>query len=124
MKLLIVEDNVAMRRMIRALVGDLAEAVIECGDGTEVLAAYAHAQFDSRDWVLMDVHLQTLDGLQATRALKAQWPDARVIIVTGYNDAKLRAEADKAGACEYVLKEDLLALRRLLAEPRAPSPQD
>jgi CheY-like chemotaxis protein len=117
MKLLIVEDNAAMRSLIRAIVGDLAEAVVECADGSEVFAAYAAAQFNHADWVLMDVRMVTLDGLAATRALTAQWPDARVVIVTGFNDAKLRAAANAAGACGYVLKEDLLALRQLLSSP-------
>ena len=119
MKLLIVEDNEAMRRMIHAVVADLAEAVIECSDGSEAVTAYAQGQFSSADWVLMDVRMQALDGLQATRALKARWPDARVVIVTSYNDARLRAEARRAGACGYVLKENLLALRQLLGPSQA-----
>jgi CheY-like chemotaxis protein len=41
MKLLIIEDNPQMRRMIRAVVADLAEAISECDDGDEAVAAYA-----------------------------------------------------------------------------------
>ena len=43
MKLLIVEDNEQMRRVIKSLVVDLAEVVYECADGAEALAAYDHA---------------------------------------------------------------------------------
>ena len=41
MKLLIVEDNAAVRRVIRKTVADLADDIAECGDGAEALAAYA-----------------------------------------------------------------------------------
>ncbi len=60
--------------------------------------------------------MQTLDGLQATRALRARWPDARVVtvIVTNYNDTGFHAEALAAGAYDYILKENLQALRQLL----------
>lgn len=111
MKLLIAEDNEAMRRMICSVVADLADCVIECSDGAAAVAAYGEHH---PDWVFMDLRMQGMDGLQATRAIKAEWPEARVVIVTSYNDTKLRAEANKVGACGYVLKEELLALRQML----------
>lgn len=66
------------------------------------------------DWVLMDIDLPGQDGITATRALLTANPTARVLIVTGYDDAELRRAAAAAGACGYVLKEDLFDLRRLL----------
>lgn len=41
MKLLIVDDNSEMRRLIKSVVGDLADGITECGDGAQALAAYA-----------------------------------------------------------------------------------
>jgi len=115
MILLIVEDSAAVRRMIRSLVTDLAEECYECADGAEALAAYrAHRP----DWVLMDLEMGEVDGLTATRQIKADWPEARVVIVTNYDDAELRAAARSAGACQYVLKENLLELRRILLGER------
>ncbi len=111
MNLMIVEDNKPMRRMIRSMVADLAERIDECGDGAEAYARYA----DRRpNWVLMDIAMPGLDGITATRQIIAAFPDARVLIVTDYDDAELRAAACAAGACSYVLKENLLDLRRLL----------
>ena len=111
MKLLIAEDNAAMRQLICSIVADLADGIVECSNGAEAVAAYGEHH---PDWVLMDLRMDVMDGLQATRAIKAQWPDARVVIVTSYNDAKLRVEASRAGACRYVLKEELLSLRQLI----------
>ena len=67
MKILIVEDNLQMRQMIRALVVDLADAVTECVDGDEAVTAYETQQFSAADWVLMDLQMPRVGGLQATR---------------------------------------------------------
>jgi CheY-like chemotaxis protein len=111
MRLLIVEDNYQMRRLIRSFVGDLVEAVFECGDGSEALEAYRAYQ---PDWVLMDIEMKKLDGISATRQIKADFPDARIIIVTEYDQPDWRDEAKRAGACDYVLKESLVQLRGIL----------
>jgi CheY-like chemotaxis protein len=115
MKILIVEDNEQMRCLIKCLVSnvsDLAHEVFECSDGSEALAAYAQHQ---PDWVLMDIKMAHTDGIAATRQITTAFPDARVIIVTDYDDMELRKEAREAGAIEYIVKEDLLELPRILA---------
>jgi len=111
MKLLIVDDHSPMRTLIKTLVAGLADEVYECSDGSEVLAAYSRHQ---PDWVLMDVEMREVDGLTASRQLIAAFPAARIIIVTKHDDEEMRAEARAAGACDYVLKENLLTLRQRL----------
>jgi CheY-like chemotaxis protein len=111
MTILIVEDNEPMRQMIKKLLGDLTEGFAECGDGAQALGAYRQYH---PDWVLMDIKMNEMDGLAATRQIKAAFPKARIIIVTGYDDPRLRAAAHNAGACAYVHKENLLELRRVL----------
>lgn len=115
MKLLIVEDNHPMRRMIADLVRDLAADVIECADGHEAVAAYRQHR---PDWVLMDVRMAAMDGLSATRLILRTDARARVMIVTDYDDEEWREAARLAGACAYVLKENLLDVR-LHLQPRA-----
>ena len=109
--LLVVEDNPEMRRVMRRLLADVAGVIVECPDGNAALAAYPQAQ---PDWVLMDLEMAGVDGITATRQLRADYPEARVVIVTNHNDETLRAAATAAGACGYVLKENLLELRHLL----------
>jgi DNA-binding NarL/FixJ family response regulator len=111
MTLLIVDDNPQFRSLIRIVVADLADEVSECADGDEAVAAY-----DSRrpDWVLMDLKMARMGGLEATRRLVAADRTARVLIVTDYDDVHWRAAASEAGACGYVLKENLLDIRHLL----------
>ena len=101
-----------MRQMIKKLIGDLADA-FECSDGEKALGAYRQYR---PDWVLMDIKMRETDGLMATRQIKAAFPEARIIIVTGHDDAKLRKAAHSAGACAYVNKENLLELREILIQ--------
>jgi DNA-binding NarL/FixJ family response regulator len=112
---LIIDDSAPVRRAIRAIVGDLADELHECEDGAGARAAYLACR---PDWVLMDIKMRETDGLSATREIMAADPRARVVIVSAYDDAGLRAEAAGAGACAYVVKENLLDLRRLLKEIR------
>ncbi len=111
MRLLIVDDHAAMRRLLGRVVGDLFSAVAECDDGAEALAAYERHR---PDWVLMDIEMSRTDGLTATRDIMRAFPDAKVVIVSKHDDEQLRAAARTAGACGYVLKENLIAVRELL----------
>ena len=112
MKVLIIDDSEPMRRMIKTFVADLVQDVIERSDGSEALAAYREHQ---PDVVFMDLKLKTMDGLTATRQIKASYPNARIVIVSQWDDAALRAQARSAGAEDYVGKSDLQPLRRILA---------
>jgi CheY-like chemotaxis protein len=116
MKLLIVEDNSQMRDLIKSFVRELTDEIYECADGSEVFEAYREHH---PDWVLMDVEMEQMDGIAASRQLVQSYPAARVVIVTKYDDEEMRQEARKAGARGYVLKENLSALLEILRETEA-----
>jgi CheY-like chemotaxis protein len=107
-KILITDDDPRMRRMMRQFVEDLASEVLEAGDGAEAMALYATQR---PDWVLMDWRMKPLDGLRATALIKAQFPQARIVIVSEYDEPEVQTAAACAGACAFVPKDDL---RRLL----------
>ena len=111
MKLMIVEDNPHMCQLLKQLMSDLAEVIVQCSDGEQAVAAYAVEQ---PDWTLMDLQMERLSGIEATRRIRAAWPEARIVIVTEYDDQHWRAAARQAGACGYLLKDDLLEVRRRL----------
>jgi CheY-like chemotaxis protein len=115
MNLLIIEDNEPMRRTIKSLLADLVTQFYECSDGSQALAAYATHQ---PDWVLMDIEMAQMDGLTATKQIKAAYPHARIIIVTNYDEPALRETAQAAGAYDYVLKENLFTLSRMLRDQK------
>lgn len=111
LKLLIVDDKAQVRSMIRRFVGDLAAEISETDDGESALDAYAAFL---PDWVLMDIEMKHTNGIVATERIMAAYPQANIVIVTNYDDDFLRERATAAGACGYVLKENLLALRTML----------
>lgn len=96
--------------MRRAILGD-ASSIWECSDGADVQCAYAEHK---PDIVLMDVRMQRMDGLAATRALRRSDPDAKIVIVTDYDDDDVRRAASEAGASGYVLKQNLTELAQLV----------
>ena len=97
----------------------MVDDVNECADGDEAVAAYGTRR---PDWVLMDLQMARTGGLEATRRILATDHTARVLIVTDYDDAHWRAAAIEAGACGYVLKDNLLEVRRLLASSSGCAP--
>lgn len=111
MKLLIVDDNASMRRLIKSIVSDLADEIEECGDGADVLALY---EKNPPEWILMDVKMPRTDGIAASRGILTRYPQAKICIVTECSDAKTRQAASDAGARDYVLKDDLINIRSVI----------
>jgi CheY-like chemotaxis protein len=111
LKILIVDDNAAVRRLIAAIVLPLADEIRECADGADALAAY---EAQRPDLVLMDIRMKQVDGIEATKRIKAMDPAAKIVIVTDYDDGALRRAAMDAGACDYALKDNLADLVQLL----------
>ena len=102
--LLIVDDQRLMREGLRTLL-ELEhgfEIVGEAADGQAALDAYAELK---PDVVLMDIRMPGMDGVEATRRLCVSWPEARVIILTTFDDNANVFEGLRAGALGYLLKD-------------------
>lgn len=111
-RLLIVDDAPQMRRLLASLVSGVADAITECTNGADAIRCY----FDEHpDWVLMDVRMEGLDGIAATREIVRRDPAARVVIVSDYDGAEIRQAVNEAGAVAYVHKGNLLGLRGVIA---------
>jgi CheY-like chemotaxis protein len=113
MTVLIVDDNAAVRSLIARLIAPVAGDIHECSGGAEAIEACSKFR---PDVVLMDMAMPGLDGIAATRVIRASHPAVRVLIVTDHEGADLRQAAARAGAAGYVVKDNLLELRRLLAQ--------
>jgi two-component system response regulator DegU len=111
MKLMVVDDDTRIRKLIISVVSDLTTEIFECGDGREAQARYAAHH---PDLVLMDLAMPGLDGIVATRLIKSFDPEARIIIVTSHDGRAMRETARTAGACAFVLKEDISTLRSII----------
>ncbi|MEW5799905.1 MAG: response regulator transcription factor [Bacteroidota bacterium] len=113
MKLMIVDDSSEMRKLIRSVVAQPADSVTECADGSEVLSTF---QREQPDVVLMDLQMPNVSGIAATRTLKKEFPDARVIIVSNFNEQEYRDEARDAGAASYFTKDNLIQLKEFVRQ--------
>ena len=111
MKVLIVDDNASVRRLIRSVLPPLAGKIYECANGQDAVATY---QAHRPDVVLMDIRMGEIDGIEATKRIIAADPGAKIVIVTDYDDDALRQATMRAGACGYSLKDNLLKLVGLL----------
>jgi DNA-binding NarL/FixJ family response regulator len=117
--ILIVEDHDAVRRALR----DWLEVefpqcrVMEAASGEEAIALL---RTESPRLVVMDISLPGMNGIEATRQIKATLPSAQIVMLTVHEDDTYRADATAAGASAYVPKramqtELLLTLAALLA---------
>jgi two-component system response regulator NreC len=112
---LIADDHTIVRSGVRLLLDSESEfhVVGEAVDGLEALALVESLH---PDVVLMDVSMPGMGGLEATREIKARWPDVKVLVLTMHRSDEYFYEMLKAGASGYVLKaaqpgELLLAVR-------------
>jgi DNA-binding NarL/FixJ family response regulator len=111
MKVLLVQENSAVRGVIRQLVTSPGTWIQECSGSAEAITAYAASR---PDFVIMDIGMRKLDGIAVCKQLKTMDSGARIVLVSDYDDAAMRESAQHAGACAYVLKDNLLELAGLL----------
>jgi DNA-binding NarL/FixJ family response regulator len=103
-QILIADDHQLVRDGIKHMLGyeeDL-EVVGEACNGREVVELCRRLK---PDLVLMDVRMSEMDGLEATRAIKAEQPGVSVLVISLYRNPDYLLEAIKAGAAGYVLKD-------------------
>src|SRR5512142_298255 len=103
-RVLIVDDHEIVRKGIRALLSKERgiETVGEAANGAD---AIAQAKSLKPDVILMDLVMPKVDGIQATRAITAAHPDARVLVLTSFAADDKVFPAIKAGALGYLLKD-------------------
>lgn len=114
---MIVDDNARMRSIIRDTVAEEHDEVFEFENGLKAVEAYGSVM---PHWVLMDLLMDEMDGLTATRRIRESFPDARIIIVTNYDGVPFRKEASAIGVTAYVLKEDIATLPSLMMNHNEP----
>lgn len=114
MTILLVDDNnkfrTFLKKMLQSSIYNL-EAIYECEDGESAISMFSAL---NPDWVLMDIKLPSIDGLEATRLIREKNPDAKIIILTQYNDTEYREVATKVGASNFFLKENVELIPRTI----------
>ena len=103
-RVMIVDDHALVRQGLAALLAatDDLQVVASAPDGSSAARTAAAAR---PDVVLMDLSMPVMDGVQATRALLASCPTARVVVLTSFGEHSRIREALSAGAIGYLLKD-------------------
>jgi DNA-binding NarL/FixJ family response regulator len=100
-RVLLADDHRLLREAFAHLLEPACEVVGAVGDGRALLEA---AQELRPDIVVLDIAMPLLNGLDAARQLKGSMPEVRLVFLTVSEDPDLAAEAFRAGASGYVLK--------------------
>lgn len=102
-KVLIVDDHVIFREGIRSLLPGFEDIEI-VGEATNGKEAIEKASQLSPQVVLMDITMPVMSGLEATRRIQKECPDARVLVLTQHEDSEYILSMIKAGAKGYISK--------------------
>jgi len=126
-RLLVVDDHPVVRGGLVALLGtvDNMQVVAEASDGAEAVRQYGKHQ---PDVTLMDLRLGKMGGVEAIRQIRAQWPQARIIVLTTFDGDEDIFRAMQAGARGYLLKgmsiEELMSAIRTVHQGRVRIPPE
>ena len=115
-RVLTVDDHPLFRQGIAALIEDEPDMVLaaEAANGRQAIELFRQHR---PDVTLMDLQMPDMTGLEAITAIRAEFPDARIIVLTTFAGDVQVTRALQAGACGYLLKSTLSL--ELLATIRA-----
>jgi two-component system, chemotaxis family, CheB/CheR fusion protein len=112
LRLLVVDDNVDGAQMLGHLLDAHGHHSSLAFDGAGAIEMFDQLRPDA---ALLDLGLPDIDGLEVARHIRARFPAAHLIAITGYGDDRIRAKARESGFTDHLLKPvDLEALRRAL----------
>jgi DNA-binding NarL/FixJ family response regulator len=103
-RIVLVDDQTLFRKALARLLAETSDLQIvgEAGDGAEAIRVVGEHK---PDVVLMDLQMPTLGGVEATRRLRDEHPEVKVLILTTFETDAYVLEALRAGAAGYVLKD-------------------
>jgi len=107
-RVLIADDHRMFAEALEAILGTDGRLEISghAADGAEAVRVALKTR---PDVILMDIAMPIMDGLQATKQIRKQWPQACVLMLTGSNSRDDVGRAREAGASGYVTKERIAA---------------
>jgi two-component system, NarL family, response regulator DevR len=104
LRVMLVDDHEVVRDGIKALLAATDDIVV-CAEAASVRDAVAKADRALPDVIVMDVRLQDGSGIEATRDIRAQRPQTKVLMLTSFADDEALFASIMAGAAGYVLKQ-------------------
>jgi len=111
MNYLIVDDHPMTRQALIDCLREPGDAFAEAGTGEE---AIEYCQSHSPDWIIMDVKMPGKGGLFASREITARHPEARIVVISQYDDELMTEGARTAGAIDFISKDRIAELPEIL----------
>jgi DNA-binding NarL/FixJ family response regulator len=107
----IIEDNIFLLKSFRDYINSTQEMEVSfsCSSMEEVKELFNSKKTKQPDIILLDIVLPGQSGLDGIPSLKSKFPEAKIIILTGYNDQELIMNSIKIGAVGYALKSAQLS---------------
>ena len=102
--ILIVDDHAIVREGQRALI-DTEPGMAVVGEATEGFEAVEMADTLQPDVILLDLHMPRKDGIEAIEEIKAENPEARILVLTSFTEDEKVYASIKAGAMGYLMKD-------------------
>jgi len=103
-RVLVVEDHAVVRQSLHVML-DMDPDVVVVGEAVNGDEAIARVQELHPDLVLMDVRMDGMDGVEATRRLRDLAPEVAVLILTGFGEDEILLRAVEAGAHGFLVKD-------------------
>ena len=101
MKILIVDDAVFMRLMLKKILVGEGHECFEAGSGTEAIQRYQEVR---PDLVTMDITMPDMDGITAVKQIKQLDPHARFLMCSAMGQQSMVMDAIRAGASDFIVK--------------------
>jgi len=100
-RILVVDDEVKMRRLLEMSLKNMGHEVAQAADGEEAMACFAEAPFDL---VMTDLKMPRMDGMQLLKTLRERGEEVPVIVLTAFGSIETAVEAMKLGAADYIIR--------------------
>jgi len=104
-KILVVDDDERKRSLLVDVVKRKAQEILECSNGIDALGEYS---INQQDYVLIDMHMKSLDGYTTTGLIHQFYPNAKILLVSKNTSPVEKEKAQQAGA-SAVISEDSLS---------------
>jgi DNA-binding NarL/FixJ family response regulator len=118
-RILIVDDHAAIRRSVCALISSHDSWVV-CGQASDGLQAVEQAKLLRPDLIIMDVSMPNMNGIDATRIIRAEVSESHILVISQNDPAIVRRQTLEADAHGFLMKADLFrdllpAIERILS---------
>ena len=104
-RILVADDHLVVRKGLCLMLQEAGEGFELVGEADDGAVAFRLAGEAQPDVILMDIRMPGMDGLEAIKRIRAQWPHIAVVILTTYNEGDVMMRGLQLGACGYLLKD-------------------